>query len=111
MGRVGFTLCVDAARRELNCAYNEQLQARSAAWMAAWARGEETPCDPKSSEDEEEEEGEVTPPPLSPSCKALPSFGDILSRQVSVTVGTCHPNRDRAIGQPAAVAPPHARIY
>jgi hypothetical protein len=55
-------------------------------------RGEDTPFEPKSSggddkeEDEDEEEGEVTPPPNSPPCKALPSLGDIFSRQAGIVV-------------------------
>jgi hypothetical protein len=54
--------------------------------MAARARGESTPFEPKSSCEKEEGEGEVIPPPLSPPCETLPLFGDIISRQQRVTV-------------------------
>jgi hypothetical protein len=41
-------------------------------------------------DDEEEvedgEEGEVTPPPHSPPCEALPLLGDIFSRQAGITM-------------------------
>jgi hypothetical protein len=72
--RRGVTLPEDVVRREANCAKNERRQAqkqrrwlRSAALMAARARGEETPFEPESlgdddvEEDRDKEEGEITP--------------------------------------------------
>jgi hypothetical protein len=58
--------------------------------MAAMARGLDTPSERKTSEEDEEEdkeEGEVTLPPHSLSCKALPSLDDIFLRQMRVTGG------------------------
>jgi hypothetical protein len=67
---------------------------RACAWAASRARGEDTPSEPESSggndqeEDEYGEEGKVTPP-HSPPCEALPSLGDIFSRQAGIAVSTC----------------------
>jgi hypothetical protein len=62
--------------------------------MTAWAWGEETPSEPKFSEEDEgdeEEEAEVTPPPLSPLREVLSSLGDIFHRQAGIAVGACQP--------------------
>jgi hypothetical protein len=62
---------------------------------------EETPSEPESSggddkkEDEDEEVGEVTPPPHSPLREALPSLGDIFTRQAGIVIGTHWPKRPR----------------
>jgi hypothetical protein len=74
------------ARREANHAENKSLQAwwermqlQTAIWMAATARGEETPSEPGSSrdddeeKDEDDEEGEITPSLPSPPPEGLPS--------------------------------------
>jgi hypothetical protein len=61
--------------------------------MVARARGEDTHSEPKSSDEEEEEEGDVTPPPLSPPRETLPSFNDILSREVRVVIGVHQPKQ------------------
>jgi hypothetical protein len=52
------------------------------------ARGEDTPSELESSEDEVEgeEEGEVTPPPHAPQHEAPPSLGDLFHRQAGVAV-------------------------
>jgi hypothetical protein len=86
----------------------------------AWARGEDTPSDPESlggddeEEDEGREEGEMTAPPHSPLREALPSLGDIFSRQARIAVGACNPkwppNGDQAIDWPNAASPPHTSI-
>jgi hypothetical protein len=91
-------------RREANRVYSERLQARrqrrwdrSAARVAARARGIETPTEPESSrgddeeEDEDGEEGKVTPPPHSPPPEDLPSLGDMFSRQAGISVGPHRP--------------------
>jgi hypothetical protein len=55
--------------------------------------GEDTPTEPESSRgddkelDEDGEEGEVTPPPHSLPCEALPSLGDTFSGQAGIVVG------------------------
>jgi hypothetical protein len=78
-------------KQEANHAYNEKLwawkqkrYAMSVARMAAQERGEDMPTKPESLDKEKEEEGEIIPPPLSLSRKTLPSFSDIISRQVGI---------------------------
>jgi hypothetical protein len=66
---------------------------------------EDTPSYPESSDEEEEEEGEVIPPPLSPSRKTLPSFGDIISRQVGITVGVRQSKWNQTKTRPSAGLP------
>jgi hypothetical protein len=59
--------------------------------------GEDTPTEPESSGgddkelDEDGEEGEVTPPPHSLPCEALPSLGDTFSGQAGIVVGARQP--------------------
>jgi hypothetical protein len=89
----GVTLPEDAARWEVSHALNTKLRVQKqrrhawvTGWMAARVRGEDTPSEPESTDEEEEEEGEVTPLSLSPPHETIPPLGDIFSRQEGVTV-------------------------
>jgi hypothetical protein len=72
----GVTFPEDAARWEVNHVLYKWLrvqrqrrQSWSAAWTTARPRGEDTPSEPESleeDEEDEEKEGEVIPPPHSP---------------------------------------------
>jgi hypothetical protein len=73
--------------------------------MVARERGEDTSTEPESSGEEEEEDGEVTPPPQSPSCETLPSFGDIISRQAGITVGVHQPKQTQTGTEPSVGLP------
>jgi hypothetical protein len=72
----------------------ERRQARSAAYQVVKERGEDTPIESESL-DEEEEEGEVTPPPLSPPRITLPPFHDIAGRQLGIMVVQRRPKQTR----------------
>jgi hypothetical protein len=72
--------------------------------VRSWGGGD-NPFEPKSLDEEEEEEGEVTPPPLSPLCKSLPSFGDIIKRQGGITADIRQPKQTRIETEPTADLP------
>jgi hypothetical protein len=74
--------------------------------MAMGARREETSSDLQSNDEEEGEEGEVTPPPLSPPCETLPSFGDILNWLAGVAVSVCRPKWTQTKTGPSVGMPP-----
>jgi hypothetical protein len=80
------------AKREVNHTRKEMLQTRKQR-RQEWSvtrivtRVQGAPSNLESSDEEEEEKGEVTPPPLSLPRETLPPLGDIVSRQVGITVG------------------------
>jgi hypothetical protein len=76
--------------------------------MAARAWGEDTPSEHESLEgdDEDGEGGEVTPPPHSPWCEALPFLGDIFNRQVGIIVGACQPKQPLTETGSSTCSPP-----
>jgi hypothetical protein len=67
--------------------------------------GSEAPPDWWPGHDEDGEEGEVTPPPHFPPREALPSLGDIFSREVGITAGMRRLKRPRA--DECLAPPPH----
>jgi hypothetical protein len=78
--------------------------------LPEWRRGhegEDTPSESESSRGEngDGEEGNVTPPPHSPLCKALPFLGDIFSRQTGFAVGMHHPKQPRTETRPSTGSP------
>jgi hypothetical protein len=75
-------LTVPTMRR---CERKERKQSWRAACRAAKERGEDTPTESYSS-DEEEEEGEVTPPSLSPLHIIPPPFSDIAGQQMGIAI-------------------------
>jgi hypothetical protein len=66
-------------------------------WQGHRGGGEDTPTEHESSRgddkelDEDGEEGEVTSPPHSLPCEALPSLGDTFSGQAGIVVGARQP--------------------
>jgi hypothetical protein len=52
----------------------------------------------------------VTPPPHSPSREALPSLGDIYSRQAGITFGACQPKWPQMETGSSTGRMPHPRL-
>jgi hypothetical protein len=79
------------------------------------AQWDDTPSEPKWSEEDEEdeEEGEVIPPHTSthsPLREALPLLGDIFRMQVGIVIDARRPKWTQTGTRPSTILPPQTRL-